>query len=66
MKTVSLRREQIHTGSLILVNAPYPYHEDAKEHPLLAVDPKAPQVLLEAHAAARKRAIAVLTEAFYY
>ncbi|MGM9606038.1 MAG: D-alanyl-D-alanine carboxypeptidase family protein [Oscillospiraceae bacterium] len=52
MKTVTLRREQIHTGSLILVNAQHPYHEDAGEHTLLAVDPKTPQVLLEAHAAA--------------
>lgn len=51
MKTVTLRRKQIHTGSLILVNAQYPYNENVDGRTLLAVDPRAPQVLLESHAA---------------
>lgn len=51
MKALVLQKKQIHTGSLILVNAQYPYHEDVDGRTLLAVDSKAPQVLLETHAA---------------
>lgn len=51
MKTVALRRELVHTGPLILVNARHPCREDADGRALLPVDPKAPRVLLEAHAA---------------
>lgn len=52
MRTVVLQREQIQTGSLILVNARHPYREGAAKQALRPVDPKAPEVLLEEHAAA--------------
>lgn len=51
MKTIVLRQEQIHTGNLILVNAQHPYHEGSAGRTLLPVDPKAPHILLETHAA---------------
>jgi zinc D-Ala-D-Ala dipeptidase/carboxypeptidase len=49
MKTVSLSRNMIHTGHLILVNRDYPYHEGLSDKTLAPVNTINKDVLLECH-----------------
>lgn len=59
MKTVTLTAESIHAGDLILVNAHYPYVEDALAHRYVPVHPMTDTILLE-HSAVK--ALAMLME----
>ena len=49
MKTVTLKRELIHAGNLIVVNPQYPYWESITPRTLLPVNEEAARVLLENH-----------------
>lgn len=51
MKTVVLTQNSIHAGTLILVNAQHPYHEDAEPHMHVSVNQTEHTVLLECHVA---------------
>ncbi len=50
MKTLSLPRDWVYEGSLILVNAQHPYHENVAEYPLVPVTMEAPGILMNSHA----------------
>jgi D-alanyl-D-alanine dipeptidase/carboxypeptidase len=52
MKTISLSREQIHTGDLILVNQKYPYKKSPLKIALMSVGSSGNNVLLERRCAA--------------
>lgn len=51
MKMITLSKEAVHSGSLILVNSRYPCHESAGENSLVPVDEKNPAALLERQSA---------------
>lgn len=51
MKTISMKRQDIYKGNLILVNRKYPYHEEKKEN-LIPVPGEGSQVFLNRRAAA--------------
>lgn len=50
MKTLSLPRDLVHTGNLILVNAQHPYHENITECPLVPVNMESPRILMNSQA----------------
>lgn len=49
MKTVVLTQSSVYAGTLILVNAQHPYHEDAEPHMHISVNQTEHTVLLECH-----------------
>lgn len=49
MKTITLKRELIHAGNLIVVNAHYPYREGVVKRTLLPVNAEVNNILLENH-----------------
>ena len=50
MKTITLKKDEIHTGNLILVNAHYPYIEGVTKRTLLSVNTETKGVLLDSNA----------------
>ena len=51
MKMITLSKEAVHNGSLILVNSEYPYREIVSDASLVPVDDKNPSALLERQSA---------------
>lgn len=49
MKTVTLRRDLIHAGNLIAVNARHPYHEGITQRTFLPANAEVNNILLDSH-----------------